>query len=1328
MIKSPIHHISHPEWFFDYFHQKVHHAFLVFGLAIIGMLWGASNILSITSASWQWWGFLSSDFWQQNPTNANVMYALFGDGTPSSTAYTRLWDSSCIPTDLQILPTNFSGLTWLSNTIYILNPGNYTLTSPIVMDDCSALIGMGDVIIKANTTGTYITIPAKNNIIFDNFQFDWNSLFLENINIQNANNITLHGIKSYYSTNYWLYAADTTNMLINNSYFFKDTYWLFVGSGSRNISINNVLTFDTSYGIKTYNAAYMSINNTQTFNNNYWMYLEDMLASPWSIVINNSIVYNNDYWITDAWSSWYLYNVNIYNNNRWIHLSTTSWWIEYYWSLHMFNNTLLVWWFGDIIPWLSSILDRSAWSLDTSVPSLSYDWLTNPQNGSGQRLLSWTNRTWLRLQQLFDSTKKPIRYIFWSALPKQTIPVWYHSDTLEKYWYNWADYMTIKYISEPEYSLPTLQQSLVNQYFGSGAIFTQNRETNWCSLSAFQVKILNSTTFTSTYNFEDHTIYLLTGGEYISTMGGIHNGFVFNGNCIALIGTPTTRFTKSGAGTNALLYANNKHNIIIDTIKVDALYYNNATQTSSAAQSAIKFDGANNNSTINNVQTYNATSYGIFLGLNSHHTTIINTQSFNNLVAGIHLYYSSNYNVITNTQVYNNNSYGIWFANGSKRNTLNNFQSYNNTIGVFWDLTTQENVLNRAAIYNNSDAGIYLKNASNNIFNDVRLHNNAIGIRTLYSSLGNIYYGNLELFGNTLGNFDGTTGSDIYLSPGSAGFFPYGGTLITGNTGVSCLYVTNPMLLGNSLSLLTWSTCATAGFVPVFMSAYSTYINYVFGSYMYKQKIPVRYTNGNTLVQLPSQYDSTKYIAEPFAISTTLLFWPDTIPPTTPTIIYPITGDHMFFIIFQWTASTDIGSWMEGYVYEIAEDSSFTSLINTGFITSATGMLGSPNTGFGVRDGSYYWRLKAKDKNGNYSSWSNIWYFSIVDNNNLDFTNKNNASLNTYYDSNEITLGGITTWRSLWASVDDTTLLYKNGINRGTGTLVENGDDVYISLRSSTTYDTSVISRLTLANRTLTFSITTKQESNNWCTLSTDDKATIQTIFDSLIQNYSGDINKFDEFLYTMQSMLADQIDFTDDCNLQYLENLISLAINGSLGWPINTGNHIAPNCKEYPVSFDYTKIAYTSPLFKVITFFANRDALTRYIDSKNPGDCHINTYGISSWIFTNNDPSKHIAPNGKLYIIQGTTEGYTANEFSVKRYFSSINELRTYIDSKNIPQEIWSHQVDTSFTPQTYTAPNTKTYTIYRTNRWYMSYKLMKVRYFSTLADIQYYIRINNK
>ena len=102
-------------------------------------------------------------------------------------------------------------------------------------------------------------------------------------------------------------------------------------------------------------------------------------------------------------------------------------------------------------------------------------------------------------------------------------------------------------------------------------------------------------------------------------------------------------------------------------------------------------------------------------------------------------------------------------------------------------------------------------------------------------------------------------------------------------------------------------------------------------------------------------------------------------------------------------------------------------------------------------------------------------------------------------------------------------------------------------MKSSTMYDRTVSSSLTVANRVLDFEITTKQSSSDTsCTLSDTDKSTIQTIFDSLIQNYSGDNNKFDEFLYTMQSMLADTIDFTNDCNLQYLQNLINseLGIN----------------------------------------------------------------------------------------------------------------------------------------------------------------------------------------
>jgi len=229
-----------------------------------------------------------------------------------------------------------------------------------------------------------------------------------------------------------------------------------------------------------------------------------------------------------------------------------------------------------------------------------------------------------------------------------------------------------------------------------------------------------------------------------------------------------------------------------------------------------------------------------------------------------------------------------------------------------------------------------------------------------------------------------------------------------------------------------------------------------------------------------------------------------------------------------------------------------------------------------------------------------------------------------------------------------------------------------------------------------------------------------------LVENYSGDATKFDEFLSTMKSMVADEIDFSNDCNLQYFQNLIDDA-QGIGTWSVNTESHIAPNCKEYPVSYDTSKAGYTSPNFKTIVYFANRDALIRYIDGKNPGDCHINTYGTNSWVFTNTDPSKHIAPNGKIYFIQNNWAWYTSNSFTTSKYFSTIDALRSFINSKNIPQSIRSHQVDTSFTPQVYTAPNGKAYTIYKTDRWYMSYKLLNVRYFTSLSDIQSFISRNN-
>lgn len=1493
---------------------------------MIGMLWGASNILTTTSASRQWWWFITSDFWDQNPSQWNIKYALFGDGTPWSTAYTRVWNTSCVPTNVVVL-SSLAGWSLANNTIYVVNSWTYTFTATLDIGDCSTLIGKGDVYIRpANASiSTLITSINRNNIIIDNIKLDGQNLWVLWVDIDSSNNITVNNISAYnHDFGIWIYwstatAVDNTRLFNNTNGWYSDT---------SSITINNSQFFNNTNGLRVDTIYNSTINNSQFFNNTNAIH-----AIAASLVLNNSIFFNNTVWYYGWATTWILNSVSLYNNTLWLKVEN-SWTVDYYGNIKIFNNTNLatITTWSIFHPWSTPLASRSAWGIENSPVTMDYDRVTNPQNGLGQWLLNGSNRSSLRDVLSFDPTQKPIRYVFWGNILKQISPLRYNWTTLEEFGIDGYDYSTTKYIAEPESTLSSPQQTIVNQYFWIWSAYTANRDTNWCSLSAFQIKVLNPTTFNTTYNFEDHTLYILTGGEYRSNVGWSTNGFVFNGNCIALIGTANTKFTKSGGGgLNSIFYANNKRNIIIDTIKIDGSYYNNSIY-SLKTKYGIQFDGASNNNTFNSIQSYNNSQYGIYLGLSSHHNTIANSQIFNNLIAGIHLYYSSNYNVINNTQSYNNNGYGIWFANGSNRNTINNFQAYNNTVWIFWDLTTKENVINRSAIYNNSDVGIYLKNSSNNMFNDIRVYNNTIGIKALYSSQDNKYYGELKLFDNTWGNFDGTNGSDTYFTAGTAGLFPYAGTLSTWINMMSCMYVSKPVVSGSSLTLYP-TTCTNKGYSSLFETPSMTYINYEFGLHMYKQKVPVRYTTGNNLIQLPSQYDANKYITEAFAIrdttpesvnfissgaaqlltwyttnvytaavintqitgtlsflpnttsgyliisgtnvwmtwvinnndtlqislltrsgynqtitgtltlwSVTTVFtvttrwvnqtpdtwsfafanltsispntitwstvtvtwietgvlaslhflptttsgrleiysgttfinsgttwllvyswyqvralaksssgyaqtvtwyvniglwtgvftiitkWSDTVAPTTPLLTYPLTGEKMFFVTFEWIASTDTGSGIEWYVYEIAEDIWFIHIIDTWFIATVTGTIGSPSTNFDATQNKYYWRIKAQDRDGNYSTRSSTWYFRAIDLSDRDFTHKNNANLKTYYDSNEITLAGIKTGSSIWATLDGTWSIYLNWTNAWTGVLVKNDDVIYISLKSSTDYDDTISTLLNLANRSLEFSITTRQGSDSSCSLEDVDKETIQVIFDNIVSNYSGEDSKFEEFLYTMQSMLSDEIDFTNDCNLQYFQDLIDekLGINGNEN--INTWSHIAPNCKEYPVSFDTARNAYTSPSFTLITFFVNRDSLTRYIDSKNPGDCHINTYWAASWMFTNTDPSRHIASNGKIYTLQYGSQWYSANEFSVKKYFNTLSELRNYIDSKNPPQAVRSHTVDTTFTPQTYTAPNMKTYTIYKTDRWYMSYKLMKVRYFSTLDEIQYFIKINNK
>jgi len=310
-------------------------------------------------------------------------------------------------------------------------------------------------------------------------------------------------------------------------------------------------------------------------------------------------------------------------------------------------------------------------------------------------------------------------------------------------------------------------------------------------------------------------------------------------------------------------------------------------------------------------------------------------------------------------------------------------------------------------------------------------------------------------------------------------------------------------------------------------------------------------------------------------------------------------------------------------------------------------------------------------------------------------------------------------------------MLYINWDPIWTGWYVKNWDELNIELYSSKKYDTTISSKITVWSVSATFYITTMLEwDDNTNDLSNLQKIRIMSIFNLLIDLYSDNPAKEQEFLYTLRSMLTDRLNGlnTSDDSYSTFEYLLSLIEARLLTSAIDESNHIAPNCKEYQVKFETNEKAYYSPDFKKVQYFSTRESLTRYIDSKNPWDCRINTYWSSYIDTTNTDSSKHIAPNGKVYTIESSNNWYTSPDLSSTKYFDTLAWLRAYLNIRNPATAIRDHTLDTSFTAVNYIAPNGKVYKIYKTDKWYMSYKLIKVRYFTTLESIKSFINQNNK
>lgn len=131
--------------------------------------------------------------------------------------------------------------------------------------------------------------------------------------------------------------------------------------------------------------------------------------------------------------------------------------------------------------------------------------------------------------------------------------------------------------------------------------------------------------------------------------------------------------------------------------------------------------------------------------------------------------------------------------------------------------------------------------------------------------------------------------------------------------------------------------------------------------------------------------------------------------------------------------------------------------------------------------------------------------------------------------------------------------------------------------------------------------------------------------------------------------------------------------------------------------------------------------------------DIYIKWYWNHSWSYKTTYTSRSCKSYDIEYI--ASLNVYTSPDLQKREYFTNIEYLKRYIDSKN-PQKNncptnwwWISKVyeDTSNSSERYIAPNWKVYFISHENWFYTSKDLDTQKKFSTLSELKNFLRNNN-
>jgi len=664
--------------------------------------------------------------------------------------------------------------------------------------------------------------------------------------------------------------------------------------------------------------------------------------------------------------------------------------IEIFWNKWYDNGSEISWYYYEI-------------SLDNSFSILIQTWFTE-YNTIQITWLSWYQEIFTRIKTI-DTTNKESDWIIIGGM-----------------------------IS----NIKNQNEIIITKYFSPQNYYTKNRNSYWCTNTGETRVFVLEPEGTQDFFFwhlNENSIYILKEWTY-----NINDSISFERWCTVVAkqeNTSKVRIVSSKRLPSLISLIMTNNNIIENLFLNGEIDKNGITHTRNNAN--IYTIGANNNSLYgletmwwwNSIYFYSNSSYNSLENIICYKNTYCsyiywwgNYNTFNNIIMhnnyhGIHIRWPW-YNTFNNMLSFNNDSW-IWFSSSHNRNVISNSVFANNR--AYWISSTDWaagtfDVLSNVSFINNWSMDLYTTSNSffkyYNVATWITIPNNAsqgwsefsylwwIGGQKTNTNTNELFNSSINILGNR------------YLRPWwNITRWPivtwiYSDTMTT-SFGKNIPTQTQPVRRSWSTLIYYWTTgldwnpdyfiwsttiptriqveidkpiSDSSDISRTIILSWQGILNYSISwnlttnpswSFTDSTSIPITLSSStdgakNIIVQIrtgtnnPTHYQPVTFV--------------DSAPPTTPLPIQPLQGytGYANFVTanidFEWSASTDEGIGMSWYVLEISTGSNFSTILyrSTGYTTTKT---------VALKEGSYYWRVKAFDNALKYSLYSAVWPFYV---------------------------------------------------------------------------------------------------------------------------------------------------------------------------------------------------------------------------------------------------------------------------------------------------------------------------------------------------------------